>query len=232
MRQARTSRVFRVLALAALLQGWTPAGAAQAPAAAAAGHEKWEPEIKAMEARDAVSPPPKGGIVFIGSSSIRLWTTLSEDFPGLPVVNRGFGGSRIPDATHFAPRILVPLAPRLVVLYSGGNDISAGATPAEVEADVKAFAAGVHRALPQTRIAYISIAGNPARWAQVDRVREANARIAAFTKTDPRLVFIDVFPHMLGPDGLPRPEIFVADRLHMNAEGYRIWTKILAPYLR
>ncbi len=203
---------------------------AQAPAAA--GPERWEAEIRAMEAADAAAPPAKGGIVFIGSSSIRLWKTLADDFPGLPVVNRGFGGSQMADSTFFAPRILLPLEPRLVVVYSGGNDINAGRTAAEVEAAFRAFVARVHETLPATRIAYISIAGNPARWAQVDRVKDANARIAAFARTDPRLAFIDVFPHMLGADGLPRPEIFVADRLHMNAEGYKIWKKVVGPYLR
>jgi lysophospholipase L1-like esterase len=203
---------------------------AQAPAAA--GPERWEAEIRAMEAADAAAPPAKGGIVFIGSSSIRLWKTLADDFPGLPVVNRGFGGSQMADSTFFAPRILLPLEPRLVVVYSGGNDINAGRTAAEVEAAFRAFVARVHETLPAARIAYISIAGNPARWAQVDRVRDANARIAALARTDPRLAFIDVFPHMLGADGLPRPEIFVADRLHMNAEGYKIWTRVVGPYLR
>ena len=232
MIQGQTARACRVVALFTLIQAFAAASGVQAPAPAAAGHEKWEAEIKAMEAADAASAPPQGGIAFIGSSSIRLWKTLADDFPGLPVLNRGFGGSQIAEATHFAPRILLPLAPRLVVVYSGGNDINAGRTPADVEADFRAFVSRVHQALPRTRIAYISIAGNPARWAQVERVKEANARIEAFTKTDSRLVFIDVFPHMLGADGLPRPEIFVADRLHMNAEGYKIWTKVVGPYLR
>jgi lysophospholipase L1-like esterase len=231
MTKARSLRAVLAVIFVATLQAVIAAGAVQAPAPAA-GAERFEDEISAMEAADAASPPPKGGIVFIGSSSIGLWKTLADDFPGLPVVNRGFGGSQIREATHFAPRILLPLAPRLVVVYSGGNDISAGRTPAEVETDFREFVARVHQTLPETRIAYISIAGNPARWAQVERVKDANARIQALTKTDPRLVFIDVFPHMLGPDGLPVPDIFVDDQLHMNAKGYEIWTKIVGPYLR
>jgi lysophospholipase L1-like esterase len=89
----------------------------------------------------------------------------------------------------------------------------------------------VHARLPETRIAYISIAPNPARWAQVERVKEANARIEAFCREHLWLRFINVFPHMLGPDGLPRPEIFSADRLHMNAEGYKLWTGLVRPFL-
>jgi lysophospholipase L1-like esterase len=89
----------------------------------------------------------------------------------------------------------------------------------------------VHERLPQTAIAYISIAGNPARWAQVEKVKAANAMIEAFARETPGLKFINVFPQMLGPDGQPRPEIFSADRLHMNEEGYKLWAKIVRPFL-
>jgi lysophospholipase L1-like esterase len=170
-------------------------------------------------------------VLFIGSSSIRLWTTLAEDFPKHQVINRGFGGSRIPDSTHFVPRIVLPYHPRLIVMYAGGNDINDGRTPEQVGSDFQRFVETVRRTLPSTRIAFISIAGNPARWAQVDRVRKANALVLAYTKRAPNLVFIDIFPRMLGPDGQPRPELFVDDRLHMNREGYRLWTGIVAPYL-
>ena len=160
-----------------------------------------------------------------------MWTTLAEDFPGLPVINRGFGGSQLPDVTAFVSRIVVPYKPRMVVVYCGANDIDAGRTVAQVLADTQSLAAAIHRALPAARIAYISIAGNPARWAEVETVKAANRAIGDWIKGDPRLAFIDVFSHMLGPDGLPRPEIFLADRLHMNARGYAIWREVVAPYL-
>ena len=217
----------RCLAVALLGLAAANPAAAQTPAVT----DQWEPEIRAFEAADAISPPRPGAVLFIGSSSIRLWTTLAQDFPDIAVVNRGFGGSQIPDATRFVPRIVLPYKPRLVVLYSGGNDINAGRTPEQVAADFDAFVKAVHAALPDTRIAYISIAGNPARWAQVDRVKRANALIEAATKADPRLGYIDVFAPMLGTDGQPKPDIFVADRLHMNREGYRIWTRVVAPFL-
>ena len=123
------------------------------------------------------------------------------------------------------------MRPRLIVFYAGGNDIHGGKTPERVFADYKAFVAEIHAALPRTRIAYISIAGNPSRWAEVQRVKEANRLIEAHTKTDPRLQFINVFPRMLGEDGQPRPEIFVADRLHMNERGYQLWKEIIGQYL-
>lgn len=192
---------------------------------------KWEKEISAFEEKDKQNPPPKGGIVFVGSSSIRKWTTLAEDFPNHQVLNRGFGGSQLVDSIHFADRIVLPYEPRMVVLYAGTNDIHAGKSPEQVFADFQAFVEKIHAKLPKTEIAYISNAGNPARWAEVDRVKAANALIESYVKDQPGLKFINVFPRMLGSDGLPRPEIFGADRLHMNAEGYKLWTEIVGQYL-
>ncbi|MCE9610978.1 MAG: hypothetical protein K8R23_12360 [Chthoniobacter sp.] len=194
-------------------------------------YAKWEKEIAAFEQTDAQHPPAKGGIVFVGSSSIRLWKTLAQDFPQHRVLNRGFGGSEIADSTHFADRIIFPYEPRMVVLYAGGNDLNAGQSPEHVIADFRAFATKVRARLPDAEIAYISSAGNPARWAQVEKVRVVNAAIETFIKGQPRMKFINVFPRMLGDDGLPRPEIFSPDQLHMNAAGYKLWTEIIRPCL-
>jgi len=193
---------------------------------------RWEKEIAAFEAQDKTNPPPKGAILFIGSSSIRLWKTLAEDFPDLKVINRGFGGSEIADSVHFLDRMVIPYEPKRIVMYAGGNDINANKTPEQVARDFRAFVAKVHAKLPETKIAYISIAGNPARWAQVERVKRANELIREFTTTDKRLQFIDVFPHMLGEDGKPLPDIFVEDRLHMNEKGYAIWKRVVGASLR
>jgi lysophospholipase L1-like esterase len=200
-------------------------------AAPVAGPAKWEKDIAAYEAKDREQPPEKGGIVFIGSSSIRMWKTLAEDFPRHRVLNRGFGGSQIADSVHFADRIIIPYAPRMVVLYAGGNDINSGKSPEQVVGDFRAFFTKVRAALPEAEIACISIAGNPKRWAQVEQVKETNAAIRAFLAEQPRAHFIDVFPRMLGADGLPLPHIFVEDKLHMNAAGYAIWREVVGAYL-
>jgi len=192
---------------------------------------KWEKAIAAFEEKDRQNPPPKGGIVFIGSSSIVKWTTLAQDFPHHQVLNRGFGGSQLADSVHFADRIVIPYEPRMVVLYAGSNDINAGKTPGQVFVDFQAFVAAIRAKLPKTEIAYISIAGNPARWAQVEQVKQANVLIESYIKNQTGMKFIDVFPRMLGSDGQPRPEIFVQDQLHMNAEGYKLWTEVVGPYL-
>ncbi len=193
---------------------------------------QFEPAINAFEEADKTNPPAKGAVLFIGSSSIRLWTSLGEDFPRARVINRGFGGSHIEDSVDFAERIVFPYRPRLIVLYAGDNDIEGGKSPAVVLEDFKKFVAIVHQKLPRTRIAFISIKPSPARWHLADKVREANRLIKDFTEHDRRLGYIGVFSPMLGKDGRPRPELFVEDSLHMNAAGYKLWRSTLAPYIR
>jgi len=195
------------------------AGAAPAPPPA----DPFEPEIRAFEKADRIMGQAHARVVFIGSSSIRLWEGLGFDFPDHYVVNRGFGGSQISDSVRHAERILTPHRPPLVVMYAGSNDIDAGKSPATVAADFKAFTAKVWALFPATTVAYISIAPSPLRWSEVERVREANRLIAAFCAADKRLTFIDIFPKMLGEDGRPRPDLYQADGLHMTRKGYLLW---------
>ena len=156
---------------------------------------------------------------------------MQTDFPGLPVLNAGFGGSQIIDAVYFFDRLVRPVAPHTIVMYSGSNDIAAGKSPEQVFADYVAFVDAVHAAFPKTRILYISIAPSPARWSQRFNVQRANRLIELYTQTDDRLEFIDVYTHMLGEDGLPRPELYISDQLHMTPVGYALWTDIVRPYL-
>jgi lysophospholipase L1-like esterase len=194
---------------------------------------QWEPAIRTFEDADRAHPPEPGGILFIGSSSIRLWTTLDRDFPGVPVLNRGFGGSHIREVTAFVPRIVLPYKPSIIVFYCGTNDIASGQrTSAEAAADFQAFVASARQTLPATRIAFISAAPNPARWHLRDQMQDLNQRVREWARTADRIDFIDVWPAMLGPDGLPRAGIYLDDQLHMNAAGYEIWTRIVADYLR
>jgi lysophospholipase L1-like esterase len=210
-----------------------PACLAQSAAGQAKAQVKlpFENEILAFEASDRTNPPPKDATLFIGSSSIRLWKTLARDFPKHNVINRGFGGSQIIDSANYADRIVFPYQPRHIVLYAGGNDINGGKSPGQIFADYKAFVEKVRSALPKTKVTYISIAPNPARWAQLERVKATNQLIAEHVKADSRLGFINVFPEMLGPDGQPKPDIYVEDRLHMNAKGYELWTGIVGKHL-
>ncbi|PWU10035.1 MAG: hypothetical protein C5B50_26220 [Verrucomicrobia bacterium] len=223
------SKLFAPLALLGLLS----TGCQTIPPNSLATHNsaKWEKEISALEARDKTNPPPKNCIVFLGSSSIRMWSGLPAAFPGLPVVNRGFGGSQLADSVNFADRIVIRYQPRQVVIYAGGNDINAGKSPEVVYGDFVALVTHIHEKLPNARIAFISSAPNPSRWAQVEKVKHLNELAEAYCRQH-GFDFINVFPLMLGPDGLPKPDIFLPDRLHMNAKGYAIWQAAVRPYLR
>lgn len=224
MRQS-ASRVAWATACLLLVMGHAAQAAPPPP-------QSWQHDIDRLVADDSAQPPPQHGVLFVGSSSIRFWTpTLAADFPGVPVIDRGFGGSTIADSTYYASRIVVPYHPRLIVMYAGDNDIAEGLTPDEVLDAFKAFVTRVRRDLPDVAIAYISIKPSLARFAMWPRMREANRRIADWAHTQRRIVFIDVAPAMLGPDGKPRPALFRDDGLHMSPAGYAIWVRASQPVL-
>ncbi len=195
--------------------------------------DAWEFSIRQFEAWDRACPPLAGAIVFTGSSSITFWKTLEQDMAPLPVINRGFGGSRMCQVVHYASRVVVPYRPRAVVLFAGTNDISGPhpKTARQVSEGYLAFVRAVHADLPKTTIYYISITPAPSRWKYWPIVCEANQLIQAHTATGPRLHFIDITGRFLGPDGRPRRELYRMDRLHPNALGYVQWTAAIKPVL-
>jgi GDSL-like Lipase/Acylhydrolase family len=190
---------------------------------------QWEKEIAAFEQSDLTNPPPKNGVEFIGSSMIRRWNTLAQDFPGQPVFNRGFGGSEIVDSTHFAPRVIFPYAPRMIVFRAGGNDLWAGKTPEQVFADFQEFTTTVHAKLPATEIVFLSWSPTPSRWKQHESEKELNRLVENFARQTSHLQYLEAYDLPLGPDGLPRPDLFVADQLHFNAEGYKLLADRVRP---
>ena len=196
-----------------------------------AATNRWAKELLAFEAQDATNPPPKRPIVFTGSSSIRMWTNLLSDFPKMGVMNRGFGGSQLSDVNEHFERLVLRYKPRQVVIYCGGNDINAGKSVEQVAADFEKFLDRMQRELPRTRVSYIAVALNPARWAQRDKVIAVNERIREMTARRKNADFIDVVPVMLQPDGTPKPDIFLPDRLHMNRKGYDLWKPLVGARL-
>jgi lysophospholipase L1-like esterase len=205
------------------LLGTLPAVAQQTP-------DRWEKDIAAFEAADRVSPPPRGEIVFVGSSSILRWDTAAW-FPDLTIINRGFGGSDLSDAVRYADRIVIPYAPRLVVVYAGDNDIASGSTSEQVVVEAERFVRKVRAKLPDTRIVFIGLKPSILRWTQVDRMRAMNAMLRAFCERDDRVAFVDIDGPMMGWDEKPRRELFVEDGLHLSAEGYRLWSVLVRPFL-
>jgi lysophospholipase L1-like esterase len=192
---------------------------------------KWEKEIAAFEQMDRAQPPPKGAILFVGSSTIRRWTTLARDFPGQRVINRGFGGSEIVDSTHFAERIIFPYEPRAIFFRAGGNDLWAGKSPEQVFADFQEFVARVRTKLPETDIVFISWSPTPARWKQADKEKKLNALVEQYTHQAPHLKYIDTWSMVLGSNGQPRADLFGPDKLHFNAEGYQLLASRVRHYL-
>ena len=193
---------------------------------------KWEKEISAYEASDKTNHPPKGALLFIGSSTVRLWKSLPQDFPNAKVVNRGFGGSQIVDSTHFAKRVIFPYKPSKVFLRAGGNDLWQGKSAEEVFSDFRDFVARVHEKLPKTEIVFISLSPSIARWKQADKEKAVNTMVQEFVKKNPEVKYIDTYPLPLGSDGQPRPEVFVADKLHFNAEGYKLLAECVRPFVQ
>lgn len=213
------TRIFSALLVVALL-----------PAIHALAESRWEPSIQKFEAADAENMPAPGGIVFVGSSSMVYWKT-DKDFPEHNIINRGFGGSHTSDSLEFADRIIIKYKPRIVAIYAGDNDIAAGKSIETVVDDTKKLFAYIHDALPETKIIYVAIKPSLARWNLVDKMRAANAAIEAITEKDERMQFLDIDTPSLGADGKPRKELFVGDGLHLSAEGYSVWNKLMRPLL-
>jgi len=219
------------LALAACLFLLVPA---RVVLAAAPVHDfaRWESEVAAYEVQDRASPPPKGALLFAGSSTIRMWTTLAADFPGHDVVNRGFGGTEIVDSTHFADRLIFPHAPRVIYLRAGGNDLHNGKTPRQVLADFKEFVAVIHARLPATDIWYIAANPTIARLGETGATAELNGLIQAFARWHARVHYLDAWSVSLDAAGKVRPELFREDLLHFNAAGYKLLAERVRPCVR
>jgi lysophospholipase L1-like esterase len=195
-------------------------------------HEQWDAEIAKLETKAAKRQDLVGGVVFTGSSSIKNWKTLTKDFNGIPVINMGFGGSELADAVYYVDRLVLQYKPRVVVVYSGENDINAGVPVRRVLEDLKQFIALVHKDDPATRIIVVSLKPSPVREKHLGKVREYNRLASDYTKGIRNVEFADVFTPMLTPDGKFRDELYVSDRLHMTPAGYAIWSDILVPMVR
>ncbi len=195
-------------------------------------HEQWDAEIAKLETKAAKRQDLVGGVVFTGSSSIKNWKTLTKDFNGIPVINMGFGGSELADAVYYIDRLVLQYKPRVVVVYSGENDINAGVPVRRVLEDLKQFIALVHKDDPTTRIIVVSLKPSPVREKHLGKVRDYNRLASDYIKGIRNVEFADIFTPMLTSDGKFRDELYVSDRLHMTPAGYAIWTDILLPMVR
>ena len=201
----------------------TLAGPALAAQPADPSPERWAKQVEAYEEQDKASPPPAGAVLFVGSSSIRMWKSIPDDFKPMPTIARGIGGSRISDQVHYAERLVIRYRPSQIVFYAGDNDVWAGKTPEQILADFKEFVATVRKALPKPPIHFLAIKPSPSRAKVWPQAREANRLVREYTETEAALTFIDVATPMLDADGKPRTDLFLKDMLHLNRKGYEIW---------
>ena len=192
----------------------------------------YEPEILAFETLDLASPPAPGQALFIGSSSIRMWSSLSNDMGAIPVLNRGFGGSTTPDVLAVFDRIVRPYAPRVIVYYCGDNDLGTSNTDADAAAQgFIAFDRRVRELWPAAPVLYISIKPSIARWSNWEAMSRANRIVRDYCERTDGPTFLDIASPMLGPDGTPDPSLFASDGLHLNTRGYETWTRVVRPAL-
>ena len=190
-------------------------------------------DIQEFKKQDQVHPPPKDAILFVGSSSFTKWKDVSNYFPGYTIINRGFGGSTLPDLIRYADDIIIPYHPKQVVIYCGDNDLASSdaITPDSVFERFRVLFELIRSGLPGENIVYISIKPSPSRARLRDKMDQANLLIKAFLSVNSNTAFVDVYHKMLRPDGSPMSTIFLEDSLHMNASGYTIWQKAITPYL-
>jgi len=194
---------------------------------------KWSSSFDAFANADKQHMPAAGGVVFVGSSSIRLWDNLEQQFNEAPiVVKRGFGGSRMEDCTKYLSRLVIPYQPRMVVVYAGENDLAEGRRPEQVLRSFTNFVEGVRAALPQTRIVYVSIKPSIARVDLLPQIRATNTLIRDYVARLDNSRYIDVHTPMLDAYGQPRADLFREDKLHMNKTGYALWHALIAPAIR
>lgn len=199
-----------------------------------AQHPAFRNDIQQFKKADSVQQPAKGGILFVGSSSFTKWKDVQEYFPAYPIINRGFGGSSLPDVIRYADDIIFPYQPKQIVVYCGDNDLAASdtVTAATVAARFQQLFQLIRSRMPKVEIDYVSIKPSPSRSRLIPKMIAANEQIQAFLRKQQHAAFIDVFHPMLDKDGQPRGELFIEDRLHMNATGYKIWQTAIQPYLK
>lgn len=210
--------------------GTPPAGAQEAAAPSLEKPNRFEAEIARFEEWDRKNTWPPNAILFVGSSTVRLWQT-AEAFPDLPVINRGFGGSTIADVNHFAERIVFKYKPRTIVFYSGDNDIATRRSPDRVFADFRDFSESVAQRLPETRLVYLAIKPSILRWEMWPNMQKVNDRVKDYARTHAQMIYLDTAPTLLGPNGQPQSAFFRKDGLHMSDKGYAAWNELLRPVL-
>lgn len=194
---------------------------------------RFKKDIDAFLSADSLQFPAKQQILFIGSSSFTYWKDIKDYFPDYQILNRGFGGSALPDLIHYANQIIIPYQPKQIIIYCGENDMadSASVTPKMVRDRFKILFKIIRAELGNIPVAFVSIKPSPSRWKLEKKFLQANRLIKRYLKRDAAATYVNIHNAMLLPDGSVNPELFIKDNLHMNAKGYKIWQKIIESIL-
>ena len=191
----------------------------------------FEDEVNALVEKYNNTPWEKGGVVFTGSSSIRLWNTLEKDFPKVNIINTGFGGSQTHDLLMYLNELVISFEPQKVFIYVGENDINAEKSIRQLMSEYGLIMERVSASIPEVAFYFIGVKPSPVRWEKNGQMQAFNAELMNLGQRKKNVTYIDVWTKMLGKNGIPKENLFVSDRLHMNQKGYKIWKKAVKPYL-
>ena len=192
---------------------------------------RWEQTIQVFERRDSEEMPPTGAILFVGSSSIVFWRSLAEDMEPLQVINRGFGGSQMFELNMYRDRIVTPYKPRAIVIYEGDNDVAAGKTHDEIMNEYKDFISHIDKTLPEADICIIAVKPSIRREQMWPEMAHVNDSLRTLAESRDDMCYFDIAAPMQEGDAFVRADLFVGDGLHLNAEGYKVWTDVIKPVL-
>jgi lysophospholipase L1-like esterase len=210
---------------------WAQTPTVAVPSPAAATQPPFWNEIAEFKHKDSIQHPPANAILFVGSSSFRKWTAVQADFPGYTIINRGFGGSTFEDLIRYARDVIYPYRPRQVVIYCGDNDLADGEKGKKVYKRFVKLYDLIRKHLGNVDIVFVSIKPSPSREKLMPEMEEANDLIRNFIAERSHAAFVDVYHLMLNAHGHPMDDLFIADKLHMNEKGYKIWQQAILPYL-
>ncbi len=192
---------------------------------------RFENSIVEYETQDKEQPFPSGAVLFVGSSSVRMWKSMDEDLPQVKAVNRGFGGSQFSDLLYYIDRIVTCYQPSKIFIYEGDNDISSGKKTSEIMADAKKVRQRIASKLPGVPVYFIAAKPSVARWKLRKKYQQLNSELAIYANNTPNTGFVNVWDPALDQNGEVRTDIFLEDNLHMNEKGYAIWKKAIEPFL-
>ncbi len=192
--------------------------------------DRWKDDIQKFIDSDKKTTPPQNAVLFVGSSSIRMWDT-KKFFPDIETINRGFGGSFVIDSLYYADQIILPYKPKTIVFYAGDNDTVCGKSSEMITADFQSLFYKVRQTLPETRFIYISIKPSVSRWNYWPQMMQTNKLIENFCKEQQNTYFVDVSKGLLDSDGKPRKDLLKDDGLHLNDKGYELWTSLVRPLI-